>query len=167
MASGTEHSSAVFGAAVGFGAAVAIERTVSSSAMPFLVGMLMGILVSPDMDVDDGNISYYYFRKIYLEWYWKALWRPYALTMNHRGWSHFPIMSTVFRLIYMAFPVTIFLSVFGGKRVTILSTLLAQIAAIPFLSLFLFIALYYPQTFVQATLGLVFADIIHLILDII
>lgn len=165
MATGREHNAALVGAAVGVASAFFIAQT-NANIPVVIIGVLFGTAVSPDMDVDDGNISYYYARKIGMEWYWKTLWKPYALATNHRGFSHLPIMSTILRLIYIAFPATILLSAIFGKRIRILSTLFAQIAAIPFLSLFFVMTTQYPALFVQAICGLIFADIIHLILDL-
>jgi uncharacterized metal-binding protein len=166
MATGKEHSAATIGCAFGAGTAMIVTGVPAEITVPLIAGVLSGIFISPDMDVDDGNISYMYMRNVGMEWYWSFLWRPYALVMHHRGWSHFPIFSTIYRLIYLCFPVTILLSAFGGKRVAFFPTLLAQLTAIPFLSLFIFLGFYYPDLLIWATCGLIAADLLHLLFDI-
>src|SRR5688572_16707475 len=90
--------------------------TVSGVVAPYLVvnlggneytyvaGCVVGLMVSPDMDVDGGNISDQYIRKVSrpAQWLWRLFWTPYALLVPHRhAISHMPIMGTIFRIGYM------------------------------------------------------------------
>ena len=67
------------------------------------IGIQIQRSMTPDLDVDDGNYSFYLLRKInpilsnVLQYYWKI----YALAIKHRSFiSHSPIISTVIRFIY-------------------------------------------------------------------
>lgn len=75
-------------------------------------GALVGILVSPDLDVDKGNISNLIVRRkvgVFAEKLWRGFWRGYSGSFKHRGFaSHFPIFSTFVRLSY-AYYLTIFI----------------------------------------------------------
>lgn len=67
-------------------------------------GALVGIVLSPDLDVDDGFIGMYYLRRIFppLGWVWRALWFPYAKVVGHRSLaSHLPLVGTLGRVIYL------------------------------------------------------------------
>ena len=68
------------------------------------IGCLSGVLLSPDLDVDNGNISMYFLRRVHplLSWTWKKYWLPYARLIKHRSRiSHLPILSTAIRLLYI------------------------------------------------------------------
>lgn len=79
-------------------------------------GAFMGLFLSPDLDVDRGNISGKNIRTLtgrrskarrftggLLAWSWHLIWKPYALIFRHRSFfSHFPVISTVIRLVYLA-----------------------------------------------------------------
>jgi uncharacterized metal-binding protein len=67
-------------------------------------GCVAGLLVSPDMDVDKGNISDQIIRKVSrpAQWLWRLFWTPYALFVPHRNFvSHFPIFGTLVRMGYI------------------------------------------------------------------
>lgn len=68
------------------------------------VGTYMGIYITPDLDVDGGNISYKFVRKRFGRvghWGWKGYWRDYARRHRHRGASHRLIIGTAGRWSYM------------------------------------------------------------------
>ncbi len=69
------------------------------------VGCLAGLLLSPDLDIDKGNISYRIIRRsmgCLPGLLWKLFWMPYARFIPHRSWmSHGPIVGTLLRLIYL------------------------------------------------------------------
>lgn len=70
----------------------------------YIAGNLVGILVTPDLDVDAGNISDTFIRKVSpsAQWLWRKFWTPYSLSVPHRGVvSHFPVISTLIRLGYI------------------------------------------------------------------
>jgi uncharacterized metal-binding protein len=67
-------------------------------------GTLAGILVSPDLDVDRGNISHKIARKggCLLGLLWKIFWFPYAALIPHRSpLSHLPVLGTALRLFFI------------------------------------------------------------------
>lgn len=80
-------------------------------------GCLLGIIVSPDLDLDFVfNISSTIFLRIplvgwILTYIWSAFWHPYAYAFRHRGSSHTPIIGTITRVSYMLVMVPIFLFV--------------------------------------------------------
>ena len=68
------------------------------------LGCLSGLLVEPDLDVDDITKSEW--RVIKRLWVfgmlWVAFWYPYARLIPHRSpLSHFPVLGTGIRLLYM------------------------------------------------------------------
>lgn len=69
------------------------------------VGSLAGVLLSPDLDVDNPIHSNYIVGK-YMGCIggaaWFAFWRPYAWFLPHRSpLSHWPVLGTLLRLLYM------------------------------------------------------------------
>jgi uncharacterized metal-binding protein len=82
----------------------------------YLAGCLIGIMVMPDMDVDRGNISDAYIRKVFppAQWLWRILWTPYSVTVPHRHFiSHFPIVGTLLRIGYIFLIVNILIWIIG------------------------------------------------------
>ena len=80
----------------------------------YVAGCVTGLMVMPDMDVDRGNISDYFIRKVSrpAQWIWRAFWMPYALMVPHRHFiSHLPILGTLLRIGYV-FLVLNFLNLF-------------------------------------------------------
>jgi len=79
----------------------------------FVFGCLFGLVVYPDLDVDVGNYGIYLIRNVFGETVsklWQLFWYPYAKIAAHRGFlSHFPVISSVFRIAYVGFPVYILL----------------------------------------------------------
>lgn len=66
-------------------------------------GIALTVMVGPDLDVDKGNISIEYIRRILppLAWAWRLFWLPYGKIMAHRGPSHIPVIGTASRVIYV------------------------------------------------------------------
>jgi len=90
----------------------------TSIAIPFVpdpsipisifAGCFTGIFLTPDLDVEEGSISMYHVRRFggnagnLLSTLWLYYWLPYAKLIPHRDWrSHFPIISTIIRLLYL------------------------------------------------------------------
>lgn len=66
-------------------------------------GAFAGLLLSPDLDVDGGNISDYFIRDVHsvLEFIWDVWWYVYRRVVGHRSFfSHFPVVGTVIRVLY-------------------------------------------------------------------
>ena len=75
------------------------------NAGAYALGCLAGILLTPDHDVDEGNISMFLIRRLFgrvTAWLWQAFWFPYAIIFRHRSfWSHGPVIGTLIRLAYI------------------------------------------------------------------
>ena len=69
-------------------------------------GVFLGLLLSPDLDVDQGSISFEYARNLFGGLFgavWAMVWKPYSYLIPHRSpLSHFPVLGTVIRLGYLA-----------------------------------------------------------------
>lgn len=87
----------------------------NTQVVGFTVGVLSGLILSPDLDCDDGYIGLYFIRQIpavgpLLSLLWKWYWKFYAVCIPHRHWSsHLPIVSTAIRTLYLAFPAICYL----------------------------------------------------------
>lgn len=62
-------------------------------------GCLLGIIVSPDLDIDHRTVSENVLPGI-LGWLWFIYWWPYAKLHKHRGSSHWPLIGTMVRVVY-------------------------------------------------------------------
>jgi uncharacterized metal-binding protein len=75
------------------------------------LGCVLGIFLSPDLDVNRGYIGDSLLRKVpYIGWLlslvWWAYWRPYALIVPHRSsFSHLPVWGTFWRYLIFSIPV--------------------------------------------------------------
>lgn len=119
MPGGKVHSAITLATLSGVLAPYAI---VQSNGNPYwyAAGMLIGILVTPDLDIDNGNISDTLIRRVFppAQWIWRILWTPYAKLISHRSpISHFPIVGTLFRIGYIFLLLNLFnwlFSLFGN-----------------------------------------------------
>lgn len=74
-------------------------------------GVLSGLVLSPDLDVDDGFIGFAHLRRIgcvggLLSGLWRVYWYPYARLVPHRSHiSHSVFFGTVVRVFYLILPV--------------------------------------------------------------
>lgn len=108
-------------------------------------GVLTGVLVSPDLDVDGGNISLYHLRRVgciggVLSGVWRAYWYPYAKLTPHRSHiSHSVLFGTMLRVFYLIFPF-----------------LVANFFGVP---------MAIPQWFGMWFLGLCLSDALHILMD--
>ena len=101
MPSGRVHTMTTIGLAVG---------SIPMSNPPLTVGILSGLILSPDLDVDNGFVGLAHLRRVPfvgtpLAWIWRAFWWPYSKTVPHRSAiSHAPIVGTMLRLGYLSAP---------------------------------------------------------------
>lgn len=72
------------------------------------LGCITGILLSPDLDIEKGSISMAHVRNFtgnaggIFSTLWLWYWWPYAKAIPHRHFlSHFPVVSTIIRMIYL------------------------------------------------------------------
>lgn len=66
-------------------------------------GAFCGVILTPDLDVDDGTISEHFVRSVsnIAQKVWWIYWYPYRRIMKHRSFlSHFPVVSTLIRVVY-------------------------------------------------------------------
>jgi len=147
MASGFQHKQASIAAAPIAGVAAAIIfQDVLFGTLVF-VGCLLGIILTPDLDLlpelDNWNVS----------GLWKLYWYPYARMIPHRGdVSHIPLLGTAVRLVYLLMPFTI-------------AAMVLQFQGIPVL----FYLINFSQIMnggVAVFVGLVVSDTLHWLMDI-
>jgi uncharacterized metal-binding protein len=103
MPSGKVHSAITLATASGVVAPYAIVQ-LDGNPWNYVAGCLTGLMIMPDMDVDGGNVSDFYIRKVsrILQVIWRGFWHPYAILVPHRHFiSHFPVLGTVLRIGYI------------------------------------------------------------------
>jgi uncharacterized metal-binding protein len=75
------------------------------SGLEYAIGSIVGIMVGPDLDVDNGNISNHILKNKIGKWAersWSLLWYFYRGSIKHGSeLSHFPVLSTLGRLAYL------------------------------------------------------------------
>jgi len=62
-------------------------------------GCVLGVIVSPDLDVDHRTYSETVLPGV-LGWVWTVYWWPYSRMFKHRESSHWVIIGTVLRVLY-------------------------------------------------------------------
>lgn len=83
----------------------------------FLVslGCLIGLFIHPDLDLGE-TYSFYLIRKRFGKvayWIWKMYWFPFCWATPHRHFiSHFPVISTFIRVLYLTAPILVFIVIF-------------------------------------------------------
>ena len=105
MSAGNVHIRASLLLAAGFSAGALISQ--NTGLLECVAGSLAGIMISPDLDVDAGNVSNTIIKKK-IGWFgerlWRWFWRPYASSFKHGQFaSHCPIFGTLVRLAYIYF----------------------------------------------------------------
>ena len=136
MPSGRIHTITTIGLAVG--SACAFEPALT-------VGIVSGLILSPDLDVDDGFIGLYHLRRIpvvgkLLSFAWRIFWWPYSKVVPHRSAiSHSILFGTCLRVGYLVLPILV-LNYFG-------------------------LPVYLLAKFGQWFIGLCLSDALHIILD--
>lgn len=103
MSSGKKHNrTSILLSFVSFGAIAYLTHSPEISLVVSL-GTLSGIPLTPDLDVlptvDNERIK----KRAPMLWRW--YWFPYADIIKHRAMiSHFPVLSTIVRLLYISLP---------------------------------------------------------------
>ena len=148
MPAGKIHAMASIVTAASAGAALYFNNLASlTSSCNVAGGALLGVLVSPDLDLmENGNYSMVILRarSYYLAEIWRLFWWPYARLSKHRGVSHWPIIGTLLRVIYIIiiyFILAIVLSLIGIRVPLYFDPLAPYIA------------------------GLMLADFVHIVMD--
>lgn len=104
MASGAKHRTASIAASVPIAIYVAHRTDNPGLAILAGVGCLCGILFSPDLDIDSqtDSESVVWEANTVAGYLYQVAWYPYALALPHRSpLSHFPIIGTLGRLVYL------------------------------------------------------------------
>jgi uncharacterized metal-binding protein len=175
MSDGKVHSAATFGVAAGVLLGAGISTLIQNEHIPSAIaGCFVQIILSPDLDVDNGFIGNYYMRKIGLNWWYSILMAPYRNGFKHRSkWSHFPIISTILRLIYLLSPIIIIL-LFPDQPETskerarlLIMSLFSQLFAIPFIMIAYVLYAYNidPRHIISFVWSIMVADTLHYIFD--
>jgi len=76
----------------------------TEAAVLFSYGALAGILISPDLDLEDRTLSkgIMWRSSCLVGAIWSILWWPYSQVVYHRSiLSHGPIIGTLLRLVYL------------------------------------------------------------------
>lgn len=80
-------------------------------------GCLAGVLVTPDLDVNDRIYAHHLVRREagrLPALLWKSFWMPYSRLVPHRHWiSHTPLLGTGLRLGYVVLLAWLLLALFG------------------------------------------------------
>lgn len=117
MPSGRVHSAAITAQLVAAGGI--LLATSDHERIAYAAGLVAGYLFGPDLDVDAGNISRHYLRRIpgvgrLVATAWAVLWWPYAVLVPHRSpVSHYPLIGTASRVGYVLFVVYLVARVAG------------------------------------------------------
>lgn len=171
MASGQFHSGTSVGAAIGVTAGYFSGYLIDPYYIPSLcLGLIIGSkFFGPDLDHQAKNISNWWVRRLFGTTFLWDMWvRPYRLAKKHRGRSHFPIISTLVRVLYFLFPFTIVL--FKDSRTSNITLLyysiFAQIVSLPLLlAVGGLVYLGYHEALYVFVGGLVVSDLIHILVD--
>lgn len=171
MSDGKVHAGVSIGTAAGILSGYGLSYLTNDPISILIVsaGTLMGVFVGPDLDVDEGNISNYYIKKLfYINSWWRVFWRPYRIGFRHRGFfSHSPILSTILRILYIFFP--LFVMLFKDQDTSwfqiAVYSLITQAMSIPLIFLVWFYWSYVDAYGLQFILGLIISDILHLTFD--
>ncbi len=132
-------------------------RDVFFSALALSAGTLAGLFLTPDLDIDAGSMSEEEVRRISPlgENIWWVYWFPYRWLIPHRSFlSHFPIIGTFGRLLYLSIP---YLTILGITYVAAPGVF----GLLGFAGLWLLFFSYF-QMFV---LGLASSDLLHFFMD--
>ena len=103
MSDGRTHIKASLILAGGFGVSTVLTQEPSNLLYSF--GALLGIMLSPDLDLDVKNVSSTIMRKK-VGWFgesaWDATWHFYRKSLKHGSpLSHLPVIGTLGRIIYL------------------------------------------------------------------
>lgn len=107
------HDEASIVTAVAVSIAIVLVREFPQSASEAgitFAGALTGIFLTPDLDLIENSSPFRLFRKrryisgFFWMIYW-FYWQPYGRLVSHRSIvSHFPLISTIIRVIYFGWP---------------------------------------------------------------
>lgn len=172
MATGKTHNTVTLtsGTVTGLVTATFLNTTIGLS---LFVGHLLGLVLTPDIDVDNGSRANYHTRKLGLGFLFQIFFKPYAMAYKHRSnASHLPLFSTLWRLFYLLVP---FIVLLNKNQPT--SKLRLALYAVPaqFIAVLFWLPLFWLWLHGGVTawlcvsygvLGLVMSDTLHWIWDL-
>lgn len=158
MSSGIVHRNASLMLAVGFVAGGVLFQ--DANWAHYSVGAMIGVMVSPDWDVDRGFIGDMYVRRLgsIAEFVWDSFLYVYRRSIKHGSpVSHWPILGTLGRIIY-TYTILIFVP-----------TLMASFIMTPNIVLPLVVLdhVFFITSHSKILIGLMASDAIHYILDLV
>lgn len=175
MSNGSIHTSVTVGVSAGIIAGTFLSHLGIEYIPAAVIGCLMQIFLSPDLDVDEGYIANFYMRKIGLNWWYNLFWYPYRIGFKHRSfWSHTPIIGTILRLFYLVIPFIINAASDQDRGNTPLSlkifslSIISQIMSIPvwiIIGIFYYYHLDYMHL-VSWGIAIMICDFMHWIYDL-
>lgn len=119
MASGNTHARVAYALQAPItlaGIVVAINYDDAQLGAGLVIGGLVGIIVTPDIDhhvVTHEELRFYQVGRVAgVLWQW--LWAGYEIVVPHRGVSHVPVIGTLTRAIYLAVIARVLLWVAAG-----------------------------------------------------
>lgn len=106
MPKGTTHAKATLALAAAGGFFAFHNGYPLPQVMALTGGTLAGLILTPDLDIDEGCISHDIVRRTAgrgIGRLWALFWRPYGLMLPHRSrLSHMPVLGTAIRLAYIS-----------------------------------------------------------------
>lgn len=163
MADGRTHTavSVSIGTSLALGAGVSYWLYPEEIAYLCIGCAVLGTFLTPDHDVDTGNITHFYWRKLIgTDWLWRVFWHPYAVAFSHRSLgSHGPVISTLLRWAYLISPIIV------ARKLNLYSIIAQLLAIIPICGIIAVVVYlgYIPLLLLFA--GNLVADVGHWILD--
>lgn len=152
MCNGKTHAVASVVTAVGTGTLLYCNNIASLlTSCQVAAGALLGVLISPDLDLmENGNYSMVILRQYspVLAKAWRCMWWPYAKLCHHRGVSHWPIIGTLLRTVYIFFPILVIVVLLNWVCLESPITI-------------------HLEFFIPYFFGLALADLVHSILDVV
>ncbi len=126
--------------------------------LPFCAGYIVGtFFLSPDIDLPHSRPS--------RRWgFLRCFWIPYQSLSSHRGLSHVPVIGSLIRLVYLAVVSILLYFILLGALSLIdkeLGGLFINFISVDFLE-----NIFRSEKALYAVLGVVCADIAHVIVDI-
>lgn len=114
MASGRIHATSNFVAGVFLTTTTFLVFQDTNLTLAAATGSFAGLTITPDYDLNHSLPRSVITRIPYISILWLAMWKPYSLFFKHRSfWSHSPVFSTLIRIIYLMFWLTLFTELLG------------------------------------------------------
>lgn len=169
MATGKIHGTATIGSSVGVLSGFLLSSVYTTEQIFIVfVGTLLGLIIGPDLDVDEGWRGDYLLRALHIEWVYDLFWEAYRHAIKHRSpLSHFPVLGTLIRILYLFIPLQVL--VIKDQPTPHLKLFLhafpAQLVSIVFWFLAWYFWFYIPYVAPPLITGIIISDTLHWIYD--